>query len=241
MLYLSPTLRAIGQLDDPVFLGVVARSVLWSIAAFVVLAMGVTYGVHAALATQGWWSWLAGFAGGATIAVLSVWLFLPVATVIASLFVERIAAAVEARHYPNLAPGTPASIASQTWDAIMLGLRVLLVQIAALPITLFLPGIGLILSWIIASWAVGRGLFEPVAMLRTDRATAGAMYRHLRPPVLFQGALMTAASLVPILNLFAPVLGVAAMVHLFQAVSDQARVVSPAPPVLGQHRQRSQS
>lgn len=217
MLFLTPALRALSQLDDPVFLGVVARSVLWSVAAFVLLTIGVTYGVHALLETKGWWSWLAGFAGGATTAILSIWLFLPLATAIASLFVERLAAAVEARYYPNLPRAQPASLASQTWDAIVLGLRVLLVQIIALPLSLFVPVIGVALSWIVASWAVGRGLFEPIAMLRTDRATAGSLYRSLRPQVLFQGALMTAASLVPILNLLAPILGAAAMVHLLQA------------------------
>ena len=217
MLFLTPALRAFAQLDDKVFLGVVLHSVLWSVLAFVLLAIGVTYGVHEALATHGWWSWLAGFAGGATTAILSVWLFLPLATAIASLFVERLAAAVEARYYPGLPRGQPASLASQTWDAVMLGLRVLAVQVVALPISLFLPGIGLVLSWFIASWAVGRGLFEPVAMLRMNRPMAGALYRSLRPAVLFQGALMTAAGLVPVLNLLAPILGVAAMVHLVQA------------------------
>jgi uncharacterized protein involved in cysteine biosynthesis len=190
--------------------------------------VGVTYGVHAMLAAQGGWGWLAGFAGGATTAILSVWLFLPLATVIASLFIERLAAAVEAKYYPNLPPAQPASLASQTSDAVALGLRVLAVQIVALPISLLLPGIGVLLSWFVASWAVGRGLFEPIAMLRTDRASAGALYRGMRPAVLFQGALMTAAGLVPILNLLAPILGVAAMVHLYQARVvrlDQARVV----------------
>jgi len=236
-MYLTPTLRALAQLDDPVFLGVVAHSVLWSIAAFVLLSIGMTYGVHALLATHGWWSWLAGFAGGATTAILSVWLFLPLATAIASLFVERLTAAVEARYYPGLERGTPASLASQTWDAVVLGLRVLLVQIVALLASLFLPGIGVAIGWFVASWAVGRGMFEPIAMLRTDRATAGALYRSMRPAVLFQGALMTAAGLVPILNLLAPILGAAAMVHLLH----NRRVVAGADPVLGQRGQRSLS
>ena len=232
-MFFRPALRALGQMDDPVFIGVVVRSVLWSIAAFVLLSLAVAAGVHAALADKGWWSWLAGIAGGFTTAILSLWLFLPLATVIASLFSQRIADAVEARFYPGLPAGRPASLAAQSWDAVALGLRVLVVQIVALPISLLLPGLGLVLSWFVASWAVGRGLFEPIAMLRNDRATAVARYRANRSAVLFQGALLTAAGLVPLLNLLAPILGVAAMVHVLHS-----RVVPPAPPVLGQPRQR---
>jgi CysZ protein len=51
-------------------------------------------------------------------------------------------------------------------------------------------------------------------MRRMTRPSAAAMYLALRPSVLAQGALMAAASLLPVLNLFVPVLGTAAMVHV---------------------------
>jgi uncharacterized protein involved in cysteine biosynthesis len=234
-MFLTPALRALNQITDPVFLGVVAHSVFWSLLAFALLAVGVFYGLHAALADHGWWSWLAGLAGASGTVIVSLWLFLPLATVIASLFVERIAAAVEARYYPGLPPGQPASLASQTTDALLLGLRVLIVQLLAFPL-MFIPVIGVVLGWLVAAWAVGRGLFEPIAMLRTDRASARALYRSARPAVLFQGALITLCGLVPVLNLLAPILGVAAMVHVLQA-----RVVPPAPGVLRHRGQRSLS
>ena len=85
------------------------------------------------------------------------------------------------------------------------------------------------LGWFVASWAVGRGLFMPVAMLRMDRATASALYRRDRPIVLVQGALLTAAGLVPVLNILAPILGVAAMVHVLH----RRTVVPPTQGVLG--------
>jgi uncharacterized protein involved in cysteine biosynthesis len=50
-----------------------------------------------------------------------------------------------------------------------------------------------------------------------DRASAQALYRQRRLGVLAQGGLMTAGSLVPLLNLLTPVLGTAAMVHLLHA------------------------
>jgi uncharacterized protein involved in cysteine biosynthesis len=77
-------------------------------------------------------------------------------------------------------------------------------------------------------------LFIPVAMLRMDRVTASALYRRDRPIVLMQGALITAAGLVPGLNILAPILGVAAMVHVLHRFHPMPpAVVAQSFPVLG--------
>lgn len=236
MSLLTPAIRAMSQLTHPVFMGVVLRSVLWSVVAFVVLAIGVSAGLGWVLANHPGWNWLGAAAGFVGTAVLSLFLFVPLATAIAVLFCERITLAVEAEYYPDLPPLSPASVMDQTIDAVLLGLRILVVQVAAIVITLILPGIGAAIGWFVSSWAVGRGLFEPIAMLRTDRVNAVMLYRANRPAVLFQGALMTAAGLVPGLNVLAPILGVAAMVHILHA-----RVVPPPLSVVGQRLPNSRS
>jgi uncharacterized protein involved in cysteine biosynthesis len=212
---LTPVSRAVGQMDDPVFLGVVWRSLFWSLVCFVALFAGSIWGVHAALSGQvGWWSWLAGAFGGIGAAVLAFFLFLPVAAVIGTLYLERIARAVERRWYPHLAAAAGAPIAAQVWDGLAVGARILLLNVLALLLALFLPGIGLILAWAIGAYAIGRGLFVAVAMRRMSRAEAQAAYRAQRAMVLFQGGVLALASYIPILNLLIPVVGTAAMVHV---------------------------
>jgi uncharacterized protein involved in cysteine biosynthesis len=157
--------------------------------------------------------------------VVSLYLFLPLATVIAMSFAARVTAAVERRYYPSLPPGRPAWLGDQIWDGIALGLRVLAWQIASLVLALLLPGVGLVLGWAITAWSLGRGLFVAVAMTRMDRAQALALYRGQRGAVWVQGALMAAASLVPPLNLLAPVLGVAAMVHVMHATDPRRSAI----------------
>jgi CysZ protein len=227
MLLLGPPLRALAQMDDPVFLGVVWRSVAWTLLAFAALAAGLVWGGHAALAAHGWLGWVAGALGGVGAALLALYLFLPLASVIASLFADRVAAAVERRFYPGLPPARPAPLAQQAWDGIALGLRVLGWQVVTLLLLLIPPlaPIAVPAGWLISAWSVGRGLFVAVAMRRMDRFHAAAAYRGLRPAVLAQGALMAVASLVPVFNLFVPVLGTAAMVHLLHA----ARAASGRP------------
>lgn len=211
---LKPLLLAFAQLDDPVFLGVLARSVGWAAGCFALLLIGSFWGLHHWLAGAGWWSWLAGLLGGAAAALMAFWLFLPVAAAIGTLFVERIAAAVEHRFYPEL-PATPgASATSQVADALIVGGRVLVLSLAALLLAALLPGIGLLLGWGISGYAIGRGLFVAVAMRRMSRAQAAALHRRRRAAVLGLGLLLALASFLPPLNLLVPVLGTAAMVHL---------------------------
>lgn len=219
---LTPFLRAVSQLDDRAFLSAVLHSVLWSALAFVLLGAGLAWGAHAAAAGVGWLAWVASLLGVVGAALLTLVLFVPLATAIALMFSDRVAAAVERRHYPTLPPATPATLAAQAWDGVALGLRVLLMQMAALVLTLLLPGPGLVLGWVVAAWAMGRGLFVAVAMRRMTRAAAVAVYRRHRLAVLAQGGLMVAASLVPVLNLLAPVLGVAALVHVLHAPGSNA-------------------
>ncbi len=216
-MFLTPILRTLGQLDDPVFLGAAWRSLAWAAAGFALLVAGIAWGGHAATAGYGWWSWLAALAGGVGALLLALLLFLPVATVIATLFIDRIAAAVEWRFYPGLPPPNPASLSAQAWDGVVLGLRVLAWQLLALLLAFVLPGVGLVLGWIVAAWAIGRGLFVAVAMRRMTRAAAQAEYRARRPAVLAQGGALAAISLVPLLNLLLPLLGAAAMVHVLHA------------------------
>jgi CysZ protein len=202
---------------------VVLRSVAWAALAVLLLAAGLVWGGQHALAGHGTWAGLAGLLGGAGAAVLALLLFLPLAATIATLFLDRVAGAVERRWYPSLPPARPAPLSQQVWDGIALGLRVLGLQMLALLLAVLLPGVGLVLGWVVAAWAIGRGLFVAVAMRRMDRAGATALYRGRRLAVVAQGALISAGSLVPLLNLVVPVLATAAMVHVLHAGPDPAR------------------
>lgn len=220
---LSPLSRALAQLDDPVFLGVLAQSVLLSFVAFALLIVGSAWGVHALLAQSAWIGWAAGLAGGLAIALLGVWLFVPVALLIATLFSDRISAAVDRRSYPGLSVPRGASLAVQAWDGAVLGLQVLGFQLVALLLAFLLPGIGLVLGWMVTGWAIGRGLFVTVAMRRMGRAEALRLYAKRRVPVLWQGGLLALLSTVPVVNLLVPVLGIAALTHVLNTSNELPR------------------
>ncbi len=209
-----PAARALAQIGDPVFLGVLWRSAAWSALCFLGVFAGAVWAVHHLFDVQGAWRWLADVASGVGTALLALWLFLPVAVVIGALYVERVAGAVERRYYPALPPARGASLAVQVWDGVAVGARVLLMNVAALALALIVPGIGLVLAWAIAAFAIGRGLFVAVAMRRMSRPEAESVYRRRRLTVLAQGGALALLGYVPLLNLLLPVIGGAVMVHV---------------------------
>ena len=222
-----PLTRAMTQLFDPVLQGVVLRSVLLAALVFVALLIGSVLGVRDVVAhmtaSPGWIAWVVGGLGGVGAAVLALWLFVPAAVLIATFYMERIARAVERRWYPALPPPDPASLVDQAWDGTILGLQLIPLQLLTLVLTLFLPGLGLALGLLITGWAIGRGLFVAVAMRRMGRAEALRLYESRRGAVLLPGVALAALGVVPFANLLAPVLAIAAMVHVLNGASQRLR------------------
>src|SRR6185437_7492646 len=210
--------RALAQLGDRSFLGVLLRSLAWSAAIFAGLQVAVVWLVDKWLNLHGLLGWAADLLGSIGASILTLWLFLPVAAAIGTLYFDRIAHAVEQRYYPGLPPPAAAPMIEQIWDGVALGLRILLLNLVALLLAILLPGVGLMLGWAVAAYAIGRGLFVAVAMRRMSRAAAESQYAHARIVVLLLGGLMALAACVPLLNLLIPVVGTAAMVHLLDLV-----------------------
>jgi len=219
-------LRAFGQLDDPALLLVLVQSVALSALCFAALAAGGFWLVHHLVADQGVLGDLASSLGGLAVLVAALYLFVPIAVVIAGLFLQPVCRAVERRWYPGLPPAVGASMLSQSWAGLMIGLRVSVLSLLSLLVSIFIPGPGQVLGWLITAWAIGRGLFAAVAMRRMSRRDADQLYYRQRGAVVLQGAALTLCGAVPLLNFLLPVIGPAAMVHL---VSSVAAVKLPGP------------
>lgn len=221
---MTPLLRALAQFDDPAFIGVLLRSVGLAILSFIAIAAASTWAVQSLLHASGWTGWLVGLVSTAGTALIALWLFLPTAMLIATLYIERISRAVDRRWYPQLPPPNGAALSVQLWDGVALAGRVLLLNLVALVVALAVPGVGLLLGWLISGWAFGRGLFVAVAMRRMGLLQARAAYAELRLPVIGQGVLLAFAGSVPGVNLLVPIVGTAIMVHVLNdAVSDWQR------------------
>ena len=217
---LEATLRAIGQVRDRAFRSVLVASILWTLLAFVLL-VGAALGLIATFLGAA----LAGVLGTVLAAVAATWaiwlLFVPIAAGIATFYTDRIAASVEARWYPALPQVTPARLASQIWDGITVFLRLAAAQLLVFIVLrtglgLLLPGVAAALWLGLAGWAYARGVFVTLAMRRLPRSQALAAWRRRRLPATLIGVLVSLVTFIPVLNLVAPILGIAALVHVLQ-------------------------
>lgn len=220
---IGPVLAALGQIGDPRFRGVLLRGVGLSIALLAAFGVGFVWlarwlvGPAVTLPWIGEVTWLDEAAGVALIPVIliaSVFLMVPVASAFTGLFLDRIADAVEAKHYPHLHPPR-----RQGWgEAIretagFLGL-VIGANLLALIAYLVLAPFALLIFWAVNGFLLGREYSQLVAARRMTRPDAAGFRARHRGRIWLTGILMAIPLSVPILNLLVPVVGAAAFTHL---------------------------
>ena len=215
-------LRAVGQLGDPRFLGVVLKALAITLAVLAAVSAGTLWLLGWLLPdtlnlwfttvdlTAPWLSW----AGVGIMLVGSVFLMLPVAFVCVGFFLDDIADAVEARHYPHLPKARRLSMAATIRDAAgFLGL-VALANAVALVIYFASTVLAPFVFWLVNGYLLGREYFQLVAARRLGLAGARKLRRAHRLEIWTAGVLMAVPLSVPVLNLLVPVLGVAAYTHM---------------------------
>jgi uncharacterized protein involved in cysteine biosynthesis len=154
---------------------------------------------------------------GILLFVAILWLgFVVIAQNIASLFLDRVIEAVEARHYPGLAPVSQsfrqAIAAGFNLTAMVIGVNIL--ALPAYLVLAFLPPSGLVLFTVINGYLFGREYFEAVAFRREQGPAAETRWRARRGTWVVAGMIIAGLMSVPVVNLVAPIVGAAFMTHL---------------------------
>ena len=213
---LSAFTLALGQLGDRRILAVLGKSLLLTVAAFAVAAVGVYFAIAQWTPSDGNGGFVAAALVGLVL-IVSLWFaFRLVALAVLQLFGDDIVRAVEAKHYPAAA----ASARALGWrEELRVGLRSLVrslgYNLLALPVALLLlvTGIGTVVVFAaVNAVLLGRELTEMVALRHRDESGAAPLPGFATRTLL--GAIVVALLLVPFVNLLAPVLGAAAATHL---------------------------
>ena len=159
---------------------------------------------------------------GSLGALVVAWLLFPaMALLVLGLFLDGVVAAVERRHYPGLGPRRPLGLGATLASALRLFLLALLVNIVLLPAYL-VPGINLFVYYGLNGYLVGREYFELVALRRVDGAAAQVMWRRHRGRLILVGMIIVFLLSLPLINLVAPVIGAAFMLHVFEELRRRA-------------------
>lgn len=163
------------------------------------------------------------------VLILSIFLMVPVASAFTGLFLDDVADAVEARHYPAFASAPRAGfwagvVESVQYFGLLLGLNLL--GLAAFALS---GGLGIFALWALNGFLLAREYFTMIALRRLSREEAGALRRAYRFRLWLAGALMAVPLSVPVVNLFVPVIGAAVFTHLFHMITVHAASRNPDP------------
>jgi CysZ protein len=220
---LTALFKAIGQLGDPAI-----RRVLWislglSLLTFVLLWAGVGYLLTQTTFFQiGWLDTAIDVLGGFATLALSWLLFPAVVSTTTGFFLEGVAEAVERRHYPDLPP-----VRSQPLEEVLSSIIkffgvTLLLNLIMLPF-LMIPPLFPFVFYSVNGYLLGREYFDLVAVRRLDPPRARSLRRRHWRTVFTAGVLIVFLLTIPIVNLLAPLIGTAVMVHVFERIRHEPK------------------
>jgi CysZ protein len=214
--------KAAAMLFDRDFVGLLFWTLLITAILFVALFIGVEYGLSRLPALGS--IWVNRFLELATPIILILAIFFlgaPVAAMAGSLFLDRIAAKVDAHFYPNdpKAPGTP--VLTGIGEAFRLIGLALLINIALVPVDIGVPGVAEIATILANGWLLGREFFELASLRHLSRQQSDALRRRHGGQIFAAGLLISILTVIPVVDLIAPFFGSALMAHLFKRLMHQ--------------------
>lgn len=208
--------QSLTQMFDPSFRRVLGRSLLATTALFAVLWTVLGWVIaNTTLFDNGWLEGAADIFGGLLVVALSIVLFPAFIGLAMSFFIDDIADAVEARHYPDAGPGRDQPLAEIAGAATRFTLVLLAINLVALPVYLFVPGVNLLLYYLINGYLLGREYYELVALRHLTAADARALRKNHRGRLFLGGLPAAFLFSLPLINLFAPILAAAMATHQF--------------------------
>jgi len=154
--------------------------------------------------------------------LLALLLFPAAALGLQSLFLDSVAEAVEARHYPGLAPARKQRVGEIVGTAlrlaaIALGLNLLLLVVWLVLLVIATP-IAPIPFYLVNGYILGREYFELVALRRMGPVEAGVLRKQKLGWNMVDGVALTFLFTIPIVNFAAPIIAAAYMTHRFHRV-----------------------
>jgi uncharacterized protein involved in cysteine biosynthesis len=211
--------RALGNLFQPALRRIVGLSFALAMASFAGLWLTLAI-VLEQNARFGWrpLDWLVDLLG-AFVAFFVTWFLFPaVVTLVMGFFLDRIAGAVEALDYPESGPARDRPIAETTKATLRLMVFAVILNLLALPIYLLAPGMNFFVFLGLNGYLFGREYFEVVALRWLDPTAARTARRRFTGRVFLGGMVIAGLFIVPLVNLVAPVIATAFMVHLFEGL-----------------------
>ena len=231
--------KAVGQMGDARFLRVMALGLLLTIGLLIGVYLGFLWMVGLFgpgtitlpwIGAVGGIDTAIGIGGAIVVIVASIFLMVPVASAFSGIFLDSVADAVEARHYPSLPPADALPLGDTLISSFNFFVLLVFVNICALVLFVWTGPLAPILFWAMNGYLLGREYFTLAAERRIGRMAAVALRKRHAATIWFAGSLMAAPLSIPFINLLIPVLGAATFTHLFHMLMRKDQGVSTTLP-----------
>jgi CysZ protein len=225
---LSSFFSALGQIGDPRFRRVLLLGIALTIALLIAATSGFVWLIGTLTADSvtvpwvGEITWLDDIVTWSSFFlffILSIFLMMPVASAITSMFLDEVAQAVEDRHYPHLPEARKVPIGDAIVDTInFLGILIGANILALILYVLFAPA-ALFIFWGLNGFLLGREYFTLAAIRRVGRTQAKALRSANTGTIWLAGTLMAIPLSIPLVNLLIPIIGAATFTHLYHRIT----------------------
>jgi len=216
---LSSAAAALGQMFDRKFQGVLWMGVGMTFLLFMLLWFVLGWSV-AFLPNFGL-SWVhdaADIIGKFALVVVFIFMGAPIAQLFASIFIDRVADAVEAKYYPGPKPD-----GASFWGLLGAGLSFTaisaLLNLLAIPLHFASFGLGAVVIVFVNGYLTGRTFFELAALRHMPARDAKTLRRRHRVRLFLGGVLISLPAMIPFLNFFVPLFGAAMMTHEYNKLA----------------------
>ena len=222
--------KAVSQLPDPRFRRVMLLGIGLTVALLVGTYAALLWVVQTATAdgvsipwigNVGWIGDLLGWGGLGVIILMSIFLMIPAASAITSFFLDDVADAVEAKHFPHLPPAPEVPFIDALRDTVLFFGVLVGANLLAIIAYGLLPFFAVPIFYALNGFLLGREYFTIAATRREGREGARNMRRKYLPQIWMADILMALPLTIPLMNLFIPILGAATFTHLYYRLAGQ--------------------
>ncbi|MEM1288013.1 MAG: sulfate transporter family protein [Pseudomonadota bacterium] len=149
--------------------------------------------------------------------IAAIFLVVPLTALMAGLFADEIAEALEKTHYGEDLPGRSLPFLVGLREAIGFFAIVVVVNLFAFAL-LLVPGVNAIIFLLANGYLLGREYFELVAMRHRPKNQVTELRRDHGGKVLLSGLAVALMVAIPLVNLLTPIFATALMVHLHKSL-----------------------
>lgn len=214
--------KGIGQLGDKPTRRLLWISIGMAIAVFLVLWFAIGFLITTTtLFELSWLEDLTDLGAGIATLVLTWLLFPAVVSAGIGFLLDRVADCVEAKHYPDLPRARDVGIG----EVLLTTVKFLAVLVALNLVTmvfLLFPPVFPFVFYAVNGYLLSREYFELVACRRLDPGDALKLRRDHGGTLFITGIVIAFLLTIPVVNLLAPIIATAAMVHLFEGWRSRA-------------------